>query len=226
MNRLLSSAMVALTGAATVLGAAPQWAGQAAAQAPSAPATLPVDPQAAGLTCFYSAVVTSGGHTEAVAEATWFLFDTARRVTSAAPESFIAKVEELASLPPPNLESLATDALQLLPLCASRYPLISSKRTITLPADSLARDMQCFALTSYMAGVAESELEDSGESPFGKRVAALADKLSATLTEDRLKAAGVTDQAAMQALFARSLRDVSPLGNPMKVLEACEVSAG
>lgn len=215
MNPVLSSAMAALIGAAMALGAAPT----AAAQAPVA---LPVDPQEAGLACFYSAVVTGGGHTEAVAEATWFLFDTARTITSDAPETFIVKVEELASLPPPNLESLATDAPQLLPLCASRYPLISSKRTITLPSDPLTRDMQCFALTSYMAGVAESELEDAGESPFGKRVGALADKLSASLTEDRLKAAGITDEAAMQNLFSRSLRDVSPLGNPMKVLEACE----
>ncbi|WP_439484867.1 hypothetical protein [Blastomonas fulva] len=218
MNPVLSSAMAALIGASMALGAA----SQAAAQGARAPVALSADPQEAGLTCFYSAVVTGGGNTEAVAEATWFLFDTARRVTTDAPDTFIVKVEELADLPPPNLESLAADAPQLLPLCASRYPLISSKRTITLPSDPLTRDMQCFALTSYMAGVAESELEDAGESPFGKRVSVLADTLSAKLTEDRLKAAGITDEAAMQNLFSRSLRDVSPLGNPMKVLEACE----
>lgn len=219
MIRRVSSAVAALTGAAMALGA-----GSATAQ--TAPVSLPVDVQQAGLTCFYAAVVTGGGKTEAVAEATWFLFDVARRATAEAPDGFIAKVEELAGLPPPNLESLATDAPQLLPLCAGRYPLISSKRAITLPADPFARDMQCFALTSYMAGVAESELEDSGESPFGKRVAALAEKLSAGLTEERLKSAGIADEAAMQGLFARSLRDVSPLGNPMKVLEACEAVAG
>lgn len=213
--------MAALTGAAMVLGASP-----VAAQAPSAPASLPADPQGAGLTCFYAAVVTGGGKTEAVAEATWFLFDVARTITDGSPDAFITKVEELAGLPPPNLESLAADAPQLLPLCAARYPLISSKRTVTLPTDTFARDMQCFALTSYLAGVAESELEDAGESPFGKRVGALADKLSARLTEERVKAAGIADEAAMQGLFARSLRDVSPLGNPMKVLEACEASAG
>jgi hypothetical protein len=222
MNPVLSSAMAALIGAAMAVGAAPT----AAAQGSPAPLALSADPQEAGLTCFYSAVVTGGGHTEAVAEATWFLFDTARTITSDAPDSFIVKVEQLAELPPPNLESLATDAPQLLPLCASRYPQISSKRAIALPTDPLTRDMQCFALASYMAGVAESELEDAGESPFGKRVGALADTLSAKLTEDRLKAAGVADEAAMQGLFARSLRDVSPLGNPMKVLEACEAAAG
>lgn len=217
MKRTVSSALAALTGAAMALGVAP-----VAAQAPSAPASLPADPQEAGLTCFYAAVVTGGARIEAAAEASWFLFDVARNKTESAPDTFVERLEELAGLPPPNLESLASDAPQLLPLCAGRYPLISSKRTITLPADPFTREMQCFALTSYLAGMAESELEDSGESPFGKRVGALADTLSARLTEDRAKAAGITDAKAMEGLFARSLRDISPIGNPIKVLEACE----
>lgn len=213
-------AMAALIGAAMVFGAGLPGAPPALAQ--PAPVSLPADPQDAGLTCFYAAVVTGGGKTEAVAEATWFLFDVARTATNASPDAFITKVEELAGLPPPNLESLATDAPQLLPLCAARYPLISSKRSVTLPSDPFARDMQCFALTSYLAGVAESELEDGGEGPFGKRVATLADTLAARLTEERVKAAGITDDAAMTGLFARSLREVGPLGNPMNVLSACE----
>lgn len=222
MNPVLSSAMAALIGASMALGAAPQ----AAAQGSPAPLVLPADPQEAGLTCFYSAVVTGGGKTEALAEASWFLFEIARQKTEAAPDTFVERLEEVAGLPPPNLDTLAGDAPKLLPLCAGRYPQISSKRAITLPSDPFTRDMQCFALASYLAGMAESELEDAGESPFGQRVGALADRLSARLTEDRAKAAGITDPDAMQRQFTRSLRDIGPAGNPMKVLEACEAAAG
>lgn len=218
MTGIVSRAMAALACAAMALGASPM----AGAQAPAGAARLPADPQEAALTCFYSAVVTGGGKIEAAAEASWFLFDLVRKQTEAAPESFVEKLEAAAGLPPPNIDTLASDALQLLPQCAARYPLISSKRVVTLPADPFTREMQCFALTSYLAGMAESELEDSGESPFGKRVGALADRLAAKLTEERAKAAGIADADAMQRQFSLSLRDISPLGNPMKVLEACE----
>jgi hypothetical protein len=218
MIRFVSKAVAALASAAMALGAAPM----ASAQAPARQARLATDPQEAGLTCFYAAVVTGGGKTEALAEASWFLFDLTRQQTEAAPETFAEKLEATASLPPPNLDTLAADAQTLLPQCASRYPLISSKRLVTLPADPFTREMQCFALTSYLAGMAESELEDSGESPFGKRVGALADRLAAKLTEERAKAAGIADEAGMIRQFSLALRDISPLGNPMKVLEACE----
>lgn len=218
MTGFVSRAVTALAGAAMALGAAPMTA----AQAPTRPASLPADPAEAGLTCFYSAVVTGGGKLEAAAEASWFLFDIARQQTESAPETFVEKLEAVAGLPPPNIDTLAADAPALVPQCAVRFPLISSKRAITLPADLFAREMQCFALTSYLAGMAESELEDSGESPFGKRVGALADRLAAKLTEERAKAAGIVDAEAMQRQFSLSLREVSPLGNPMKVLEACE----
>jgi hypothetical protein len=220
MKPIVSRAIVALTGAAMALGAAPM----VAAQAPARAVSLSNDPQEAGLTCFYAAVVTGGGKIEAAAEASWFLFDLTRQQTEGSPETFVDRLEEAAGLPPPNIDTLAADAPALVPLCASRYPLISSKRVVTLPSDPFTREMQCFALTSYLAGMAESELEDSGESAFGKRVAALADTLAARLTEDRAKAAGIADAAAMQQVFARSLRDISPLGNPMKVLEACEAA--
>ena len=122
--------------------------------------------------------------TEAVAEATWFLFDAAREATADKPEAFVEKVEELVGAAPPNLETLATDAPALLPQCASRYPLISSKRTITLPADEFARDTHCYALTGYMAGVAESELEDDGKSPLhaDDRAAGQAERQAAART--------------------------------------------
>lgn len=218
MIGFVSRAVAALAGAAMALGAAPM----AAAQAPARTVALASDPQEAGLTCFYAAVVTGKGKTEAAAEASWFLFDLVRQQTETSPETFVEKLEATASLPPPNLDTLATDAPALVPLCAARYPLISSKRVVTLPADPFTREMQCFALTSYLAGMAESELEDSGESPFGQRVGALADRLAAKLTEERAKAAGIADAEAMQRQFSLSLRDISPLGNPMKVLEACE----
>lgn len=176
--------------------------------------------------CFYAAVLNGRGQTEAVAEATWFLFDAARGVTADAPATFVDKVEELVGLTPPNLETLATDAPQLLPVCAARYPQISSKRSISLPTDPFTRDMQCYALTGYMAGLAESELEDSGESPFGKRMTALADRLTAKLTPERYIAAGYADEAAIQTLFSTSLREVSPMGNLMSILTACEAAAG
>ncbi|AOG00307.1 MAG: hypothetical protein ACT6R2_08670 [Blastomonas fulva] len=223
MKPFVSRAVAALIGAAMALGAVP--ASPARAQVAATPA-LPADAQAAGIMCFYAAVLAGRGQTEAVAEATWFLFDAARRVTADTPETFVEKVEELVGLTPPNLETLATDAPQLLPLCAARYPLISSKRTITLPADPFTRDMQCYALTGYMAGVAESELEDSGESPFGKRMTALADRLSARLTPERYIEKGHTDEASIQRLFALSLRDISPVGNLMSILTACEAAAG
>ncbi len=218
MIGFVSRAVAALASAAMALGAAPI----AAAQAPARAVSLSDDPQEAGLTCFYAAVVTGGGKIEAAAEASWFLFDLVRQQTEASPETFVEKLEATASLPPPNLDTLATDAPALVPLCAARYPLISSKRAVTLPSDPFARELQCFALTSYLAGMAESELEDSGESPFGQRVGALADRLAAKLTEARAKAQGIGDADAMQAAFSRALRDISPLGNPMKVLEACE----
>lgn len=220
--RAASWAMAALAGVGMAVGAGPAMGAQGAARV----VALPADPQEAGLTCFYAAVVTGGGKIEAAAEASWFLFDIARTRTEDSPDTFVERLEEVAGLPPPNLESLAGDATQLVPLCASRYPLISSRRAIALPANPFARDMQCFALASYLAGMAESELEDSGESPFGKRVATLADMLAARLTEERAKAAGIGDEAAMSTQFSRSLRDVSPLGNTMKVLEACEAPAG
>lgn len=216
MSRFVSRAMAALIGVGMALGAVPMTA-----RAQGAPA-LPADPQEAGIMCFYAAVLNGRGQTEAVAEATWFLFDAARRVTADKPEIFVDKVEELVGLTPPNLETLATDAPRLLPLCASRYPQISSKRTITLPSDPFTRDMQCYALSGYMVGLVESELEDGGESPFGKRMTALSDKLTAELTPERYIAAGHSDEAAIQALFARSLRDVSPMGNLMSILTACE----
>lgn len=219
MNGFVSRAVAALIGAAMALGAV------SPAQAQAAPA-LPADAQEAGIMCFYAAVLNGRGQTEAVAEATWFLFDAARQVTAETPGAFVDKVEELVGLTPPNLETLATDAPQLLPLCASRYPLISSRRTITLATDPFARDMQCYALTGYMVGLAESELEDSGESPFGKRMAALSERLAAKLTPERYIAAGFSDEQAIQALFARSLRDVSPIGNLMSILSACEAAAG
>ena len=219
MNRFVSRAVAALIGAAMALGAV------SPAQAQSAPA-LPADAQQAGIMCFYAAVLNGRGQTEAVAEATWFLFDAARNLTASTPETFVDKVEELVGLTPPNLETLASDAPQLLPACAGRYPLISSKRTITLAADPFTRDMQCYALSGYMVGLAESELEDGGESPFGKRMAALSDKLSARLTPERYIAAGYAEEPAIQALFSRSLRDVSPIGNLMSILTACEAAAG
>ena len=218
MMTIVSRAIVALSGAAMALGPSPM----AAAQAPARAATLASDPQEAALTCFYAAVVTGKGKTEAAAEASWFLFDLVRQQTAGSPDTFAEKLEATASLPPPNLDTLATDAPALVPLCAARYPEISSKRAITLPSDPFTRELQCFALTSYLAGMAESELEDSGESPFGQRVGGLADRLAAKLTEERAKAQGIADAEAMQRAFSRALRDVSPLGNPMKVLEACE----
>lgn len=224
--RAASRALAALIGASLALGAAPVVSAQAQGAPAAAPAALPADSQAAGIMCFYAAVLNGRAQSEAVAEATWFLFDAARRATTDKPDSFVEKVEELVGLTPPNLETLASDAPQLLPLCASRYPLISSKRTVTLPADPFTRDMQCYALTGYMVGMTESELEDSGESPFGKRMTALSEKLAARLTPERYIAAGFTEEQAMQALFARSLRDVSPLGNLMNVLSACEASGG
>ena len=63
--------------------------------------------------------------------------------------------------------------------------------------------------------------EMSGHETLGE-LDALADKLAAKLTEERAKAAGIADAEAMQRQFSLSLRDISPLGNPMKVLEACE----
>jgi hypothetical protein len=222
MNGFVSRAVAALIGAAMALGAMP--VSPARAQGAPAPA-LPADAQQAGILCFYAAVLTGRGQTEAVAEATWFLFDAARQVTADSPETFVDKVEELVGLTPPNLETLATDAPQLLPVCASRYPLISSKRTITLPSDAFVRDMQCYALTGYMVGLAESELEDSGESPFGKRMTALSERLSTRLTPERYIAAGFSEEPAIQALFARSLRDVSETGNLMSILSACEAAA-
>lgn len=218
MIGFVSRAVAALASAAMALGAAPM----VAAQAPARAVTLSSDPQEAALTCFYAAVVTGKGKIEAAAEASWFLFDLTRQQTESAPETFVEKMEATASLPPPNLDTLAVDAPALVPLCGARFPLISSKRAITLPADPFQREMQCFALTSYLAGMAESELEDSGESPFGQRVGALADRLAAKLTEERAKAAGIADAEAMQRQFSLSLREVSPLGNPVKVLEACE----
>lgn len=223
MNWFVSRAIAALTGAAMALGATPALAVQAQAQAQGAPAAaLPADAQEAGIMCFYAAVLNARGQTEAIAEATWFLFDAARLVTTDNPEAFVEKIDEMMGVTPPNLETLATDAPQLLPLCASRYPQISSQRTVTLAADPFARDMQCYALTAYMVGLTESELEDSGESPFGKRMTALADRLTAKLTPERYIAAGYADEPAIQALFARSLREVSPMGNLMRILTACE----
>lgn len=219
MNGFVSWATLALTGAALALGAGP-------ARAQAAPAALPNASQDAAIMCFYAAVLAGKANTEAVAEATWFLFDAARDATADKPEAFVEKVEELVGATPPNLETLATDAPALLPQCASRYPLISSKRSISLPADAFARDTSCYALTGYMVGVAESELEDDGKSAFALRMTALEEKLSARLPPERYIEAGFADEPAILGLFARALRDVSQLGNLMNVLKACEASAG
>jgi hypothetical protein len=82
--------------------------------------------------------------------------------------------------------------------------------------------MQCLALAAYMQGLAESELEDGGQSPFGKRVITLGEKFTAKLPPERFVEAGHADEAAIQKLFAVMLRDVSPIGNLMNVLSACE----
>lgn len=219
MKRFLSRATLALTGAALALGAGP-------VSAQSVPAALPNASQDAAVMCFYAAVLAGNAQTEAVAEATWFLFDAARQATADKPEGFVEKVEELVGATPPNLETLATDAPALLPECASRYPLINSKRTITLPADEFARDTTCYALTGYMSGVAESELEDDGKSAFALRMKALEDKLSAKLPPERYIEAGYAEEPQILGLFSRSLRDVSQLGNLMSVIKACEAVAG
>lgn len=224
MIGIVARASAALMSAVLALGAGPGLAPVASAQ--PAPAALPADPQNAGIMCFYAAVLAGRAQTEAVAEAMWFLFDAARQATAEKPEGFVEKVEELVGATPPNLDTLATDAPALLPQCAARYPLISSKRAISLPGDEFARDTQCFALTGYMSGVAESELEDEGTSPFSIRLKALETRLDAKLPAERFIAAGLTDEAAIEGLFARALRDVSPIGNLMSVLTACEAAAG
>jgi hypothetical protein len=211
--------MAALTGAALALAGIP------AGTALAAP-TLPDSGQDAAILCFYSAVVTGRGQTQPMAEAMWFLFDAAREATTDAPATFVDKVEALVGAPPPNLETLSTDAPAMLPQCAARYPLISSKRAVTLPTDPFTRDVRCAALAGYLADMAQAELEDAGESPFGKRVTTLSDRLATKLTPDRFAAAGHADQAAVQALFAVSLRDVSPMGNLISILSACEAAAG
>ncbi|WP_373487319.1 hypothetical protein [Blastomonas sp.] len=221
MIRLLAKACTALTGAALAFGAS------VPAHAQGATPALPNNSTEAAIMCFYAATLAGGGQTEVIAEASWFLFDAARRETADNPDAFIGKIDTLAGTPPPNLETVASDAPALLPLCASRYPLISSKRTITLPADSFARDVQCMALTGYMIGLAEGELEDSGDNPFTTRMKALEVKLETKLTPERYLAAGLgTEESAYERLFSRALRDVSPLGNLMSVLTACEVAGG
>lgn len=210
---------------AALMSAALAFAGLPGAQAQPAP-QLPESAQDAAIMCFYSAVLTGRGQAEPMAEAMWFLFDAARTATADAPDGFVDKVEELVAAPPPNLDTLATDAPAMLPQCASRYPLISSKRTITLPADTFARDMQCLALTIYLSDMAQGDLDDTGSEAFVTRLQALEAKLTARLTPERYQAAGLADEGARNLALARALRDVSPVGNLMSILTACEAAAG
>lgn len=136
---------------------------------------------------------------------------------------FLDRVSEINNTNKPRTIPLA-DAQALMPQCDKRFPMARTRTPATLPADSLDRDMLCFAVASIQVGSAEGLARAENDDSELKRWQPIQAVYSQRLSGDRFAKAGL-DDAGIDAAFNRVMLGSLQIGNVDSISRSCELQS-
>lgn len=114
---------------------------------------------------------------------------------------------------------LAGRASAVLAECDRAYPRARSAAPATLPAEPLDRDIMCATMLGMLLGM--SEEHDTGGAPEAAAVTRAVEAYSAELSDARLQAAGLAEEAAIHRRTADVMRSSLDHGNAEAIGRAC-----
>jgi hypothetical protein len=186
------------------------------------PEAEPLKPEMA---CAYAVSATAGDKADMIllsAQVSYYAMHAARADLRG--KSFFDRVSEIAGTMPQAAGTVSPTAFPtMLPACDKQYPLARATAAVRLPQDPFARDMMCMSVLSVMLGAAQAAEEDGDAKPL-TRIQPLFDGYMGRLTDERSKAAGLTDTASIAAAMGKAASDSLELGNAEMVTGACEAA--